>query len=71
MDLLGFLRYKWHTYPAVSGAGTCREEFMEDVDWVIIKLRLGWGQTSNQSVDPYATLGLLSVRHTTSEMKQQ
>ena len=56
--------YKWHTYPAVSaGWNLHREAFMEDVDWVNnLKVRLGWGQTSNQSVDPYATLGLLSVR---------
>jgi len=56
--------YKWHTYPAVSaGWNLHKEAFMEDVDWVNnLKVRLGWGQTSNQSVDPYATLGLLSVR---------
>ena len=31
---------------------------MEDVDWIFndLKLRAGWGQTSNQSVTPYATL---------------
>ena len=56
--------YKWHTYPAISaGWNLHREAFMEDVSWVNnLKVRLGWGQTSNQSVDPYATLGLLSVR---------
>ena len=56
--------YKWHTYPAVSaGWNIHRESFMENVDWMnSLKLRLGWGQTSNQSVDPYATLGLLSLR---------
>ena len=56
--------YKWHTYTAISaGWNLHREAFMEDVSWVNnLKVRLGWGQTSNQSVDPYATLGLLSVR---------
>lgn len=28
----------------------------------MLKLRAGYGQTSNQSVDPYATLGRLSIR---------
>lgn len=57
--------YKWHTYPAISaGWNLHRETFMEDVDWIFnnLKLRAGWGQTSNQSVTPYATLGRLSLR---------
>src|SRR5690606_13949892 len=46
-----------------AGWNLHKEAIMEDVDWVNnLKVRLGWGQTSNQSVDPYATLGLLSVR---------
>lgn len=56
--------YKWYTYPAVSaGWNLTREAFMEDVDWLNnLKVRLGWGKTSNQSIAPYATLGLLSLR---------
>ncbi len=56
--------YKWHTYPAISaGWNIAREEFMGNADMVNnLKLRLGWGQTSNQAVSPYATLGRLSLR---------
>jgi len=54
--------HQYHTYPAVSlGWNIAKESFMENVKWVDnLKLRLGYGQTSNQSVNPYATLGLLS-----------
>ncbi|SEO33825.1 TonB-linked outer membrane protein, SusC/RagA family [Mucilaginibacter gossypiicola] len=56
--------HKWHSYPAISaGWNISRESFMKDVNWVTsLKLRAGYGQTSNQSVAPYATLGQLSVR---------
>jgi TonB-linked outer membrane protein, SusC/RagA family len=56
--------HKWHSYPAVSlGWNINKEAFMKDVTWLdALKLRAGYGQTSNQSVDPYATLGLLSTR---------
>jgi len=56
--------HKWHTYPAVSaGWNVARESFMQDVSLVnMLKLRVGYGQTSNQGVDPYSTLGLLRTR---------
>ncbi|WP_162053486.1 SusC/RagA family TonB-linked outer membrane protein [Pontibacter pamirensis] len=56
--------YKWNTYPAVSvGWNIARESFMQDVSLVnMLKLRVGYGQTSNQAIDPYSTLGLLSTR---------
>ncbi len=56
--------HKWHTYPAVSaGWNIARESFMQDVSLVnMLKLRVGFGQTSNQAVDPYATLGRLGTR---------
>lgn len=56
--------HKWHTYPAVSAGWNIKNEsFMSGVDFVDkLKLRAGYGQTSNQSVAPYATLGLLSSR---------
>jgi TonB-linked SusC/RagA family outer membrane protein len=56
--------HKWHTYPAVSaGWNIGNESFMSNVTWVnLLKLRVGFGQTSNQAIDPYATLGRLSSR---------
>lgn len=56
--------HQWHTYPAVSvGWNIANESFMKDASVVnSLKLRLGYGQTSNQSVAPYATLGRLSTR---------
>lgn len=56
--------HQWHTYPAVSlGWNIKKEGFMENVNWVDnLKLRVGYGETSNQAVNPYATLGGLSTR---------
>lgn len=56
--------HKWHSYPAVSlGWNIQKEDFMKDYSWLNnLKIRAGYGQTSNQSVSPYATLGLLSTR---------
>jgi TonB-linked SusC/RagA family outer membrane protein len=56
--------HKWHTYPAISaGWNISREQFMADISQInLLKLRVGYGQTSNQSVNPYQTLGLLSTR---------
>lgn len=56
--------HKWHQYPAVSaGWNISRESFMESLDWLSsLKLRVGYGETSNQSIDPYSTLGTLSSR---------
>ncbi len=56
--------HQWHTYPAVSiGWNVKKESFMENVDWLDnLKLRVGYGETSNQAVAPYATLGALSTR---------
>ena len=40
-----------------------RETFMQDVKWLeTLKLRVGYGETSNQSVNPYSTMGTLSTR---------
>lgn len=56
--------HQWHTYPAVSaGWNIGQESFMDDFEWLdILKVRVGYGQTSNQAVDPYSTLGRLSTR---------
>jgi len=57
--------HQWHTYPAVSaGWNISRESFMEPITWVTnLKLRVGYGETSNQSINPYSTLGGLAVRN--------
>lgn len=56
--------HQWHTYPAVSaGWNINRESFMKDLEWLdILKVRVGYGQTSNQAVNPYSTWGRLSTR---------
>lgn len=56
--------YKWHTYPALSvGWNISRESFMDNVTAITnLKLRAGYGQTSNQAVTPYSTLGRLDTR---------
>ena len=58
--------HKWHTYPAISaGWNIAREEFMESTkSWIDnLKLRIGYGETSNQSISPYSTLGGLAIRN--------
>ena len=56
--------HQWHTYPAVSvGWNIARENFMQNLTWLDnLKLRIGYGETSNQSINPYSTLGALSTR---------
>ena len=55
---------KWHTYPAVSvGWNIANESFMKNVKAInSLKLRAGVGQTSNQAIGTYSTLGLLNTR---------
>ena len=57
--------HKWHTYPAVSaGWNISNESFMQDVSLIDrLKIRAGYGQTSNQAVAAYSTLGRLSSRN--------
>jgi len=54
--------HKWHNYPAVALAWNAKnEEFLKSTSWLdMLKVRVGYGQTSNQSVSPYSTLGGLS-----------
>ena len=54
---------QYFTYPAFSlGWNVANEKFMQHVSFVSsLKLRGGWGKTSNQGVSPYATLGLLTA----------
>jgi TonB-linked SusC/RagA family outer membrane protein len=60
--------HKWHQYPAVSaGWDIHNEKFMERAGWLsALKLRAGFGQTSNQSINPYASLGLVSNSNNTA-----
>lgn len=56
--------YKWHPYYAVSAGWNLKNEsFLKDVSVInTLKLRAGIGQTSNQAVPAYATLGRLGTR---------
>ena len=57
--------HQWHTYPAVSvGWNIHNEPFMEGArGWLDeLKLRVGYGETSNQAINPYQTLGSLGTR---------
>jgi len=53
---------KYHEYPAVSfGWNINQEKFMQQFTFLDnLKLRVGYGQVSNQSVQPYQSLGLVS-----------
>lgn len=55
--------HQWNTYPAVSaGWNLTKERFMEKFSFINnLKLRVGYGQTSNQAIGPYQTLGALTV----------
>ena len=56
--------HKWVSYPALSaGWNIHREGFMADISAISsLKLRVGYGTTSNQAINPYSTLGLLGTR---------
>jgi TonB-dependent starch-binding outer membrane protein SusC len=53
------LANKWHNYPAFAVAwNAINEPFMQNINaFSNLKVRVGYGQTSNQSVAPYTTLG--------------
>jgi len=57
--------HNWHTYPAVSAGWNIGEEsFLKDISVLNrLKIRAGYGQTSNQAVGAYSTLGRLSSRN--------
>lgn len=54
---------QWVTYPAISaGWNIDRESFMERVKFVSsLKLRAGYGISSNAGINPYTTLGSLGT----------
>ena len=57
--------HQWHTYPAVSvGWNLHKERFMQGASgWLDeLKFRLGYGETSNQAISPYQTLGSLGTK---------
>ena len=55
--------HQWHTYPAVSlGWNIAKEKFMENLTWIDnLKIRAGYGQTANQAIAAYTTLGSLGT----------
>ena len=54
---------KWGYFPSVSGAWRLVEEpFMQNAGLLDdLKLRVSWGKSGNSAIDPYATLGGLSL----------
>lgn len=54
--------HKWAFFPAAAVAWRInQEEFLNDVEWLSnLKLRLSVGQTGNDNIDPYRSLGTLS-----------
>jgi len=55
--------YQYHSYPAVSAGWNIKDEpFMKKASFIdALKLRVGYGETSNQAINPYQTLGGLST----------
>ncbi|WP_326983127.1 SusC/RagA family TonB-linked outer membrane protein [Chryseobacterium sp. MYb264] len=55
--------HQWNIYNAFSvGWNISKEKFLRDSKVINnLKLRFGYGETSNQAVQPYSTLGLLST----------
>ncbi|QNL47924.1 TonB-dependent receptor [Olivibacter sp. SDN3] len=53
---------QWFTYPAISaGWNVSEESFMQQVGFINdLKLRAGWGVSSNQTISPYTTIGSLT-----------
>ncbi len=54
--------HKFHDYPALStGWHISDEKFMQKISFINdLKLRVGYGETSNQAINPYASLGNVS-----------
>ncbi|MFN4314395.1 MAG: SusC/RagA family TonB-linked outer membrane protein [Chitinophagaceae bacterium] len=53
---------QWFDYPAISAGWVISDEpFMGKAEWIsALKLRAGWGRTSNQSINPYQSKGLVN-----------
>ncbi len=57
--------HKWHSYPAVAAGWNITNEkfgegFFSKAKISNLKLRVGFGQTSNQAIQPYTALGKVS-----------
>jgi len=55
--------HKYHEYPALSAGWLVSDEkFMQNVHFINnLKLRVGYGETSNQSINPYSSLGNVTL----------
>jgi len=55
--------HQYHSYPAISAGWNMKnEKFLSNTAFInALKLRVGYGQTSNQAINPYQTLGALST----------
>lgn len=57
--------HKFHEYPALStGWHISEEKFMQRIPVISdLKLRVGYGETSNQAINPYASLGNVTTNN--------
>ncbi|GHU55248.1 SusC/RagA family TonB-linked outer membrane protein [Bacteroidia bacterium] len=57
--------HQWHFYKAISlGWNMYREGFLSDIDWLNnLKIRGGYGETSNEAVSPYSTIAVLTPNY--------
>jgi TonB-linked SusC/RagA family outer membrane protein len=57
--------HQWHLYKSASlGWNIHEEKFMEDATWIeSLKIRGGYGETSNESVSPYSTVPVLTPNY--------
>ena len=64
--------HQWHTYPAVSaGWNIGQESFMDDLEWLdILKVRVGYGQTSNQAVGRCVKMHTFIILRTKPRLSQ-
>ncbi|UKM64276.1 TonB-dependent receptor [Flavobacteriaceae bacterium GSB9] len=52
---------KWGTFPAISAAwDITKEDFFDSSTFDLLKIRIGYGVTGNQGIDPYLSLSRLS-----------
>jgi TonB-linked SusC/RagA family outer membrane protein len=53
---------QWTNYPALAASWNASDEsFLQNLTWLSnLKVRVGWGKSSNQAVQPYSTLGGLA-----------
>lgn len=53
---------KWALFPSIAGAWRISEEaFLQGADWLSnLKIRISYGQTGNNTVNPYSTQGTIS-----------